>query len=497
MPTQIDANQIWLLSPQLSVALLGMLVLGVDLIGRRRRLTWLVALVGLVVPAVLIASLAFQWFGPLTLPATAFFGTLVVDQFTFFFLILFLVVALGVILVSYDYAEKYLRATPGEYYSIILFSLAGMMMIAASGELITLYISYELMSIPLYMLAALMRNDTRSQEAGLKYILLGAMSSAILLYGMALIYGATGTTSLPEIATATANVLKSGNLLLVLGEIFIFVGLGFKVSAVPFHMWAPDIYEGSPTPSTLFFSIGSKAAGFAALLRIFAFGGLAVIDSATLWVIVAVIAALTMTLGNVVALLQTNVKRMMAYSSIGQAGYILVGFAALLKGVTDVGTVGMLTFIFVYVVTNIGVFAGIIALGDATGRENVRDFDGFGRRAPWLAAGMSLCLLALAGIPPMAGFLSKLFIFIAAWSEGGFMTFLVVLGLINSAISLVYYTNVTWRMYSVEPEKRERIQASTGVKLTMALAVIGIFVLTVAFGFLAQAGAVHLIPGTK
>jgi NADH-quinone oxidoreductase subunit N len=494
MQSAIDLNQLWLLSPQLSVALLGMLVLAVDLLGRRRRLTWLVALVGLAIPAALTASLVFQWFGPITLPATAFFGTLVVDRFTLFFLVLFLVVGLGVILVSYEYAEKYLRATPGEFYSIILFSLAGMMLMAASGELITLYISYELMSFPLYILAGLMRNDTRSQEAGLKYILLGAMSSAILLYGMALIYGATGTTALPEIASATANVLKSGNLLLLVGEIFVFTGLGFKVSAVPFHMWAPDIYEGSPTPSTLFFSIGSKAAGFAALLRIFAFGGLASIDGSILWVIVAVVAALTMTLGNVVALLQTNIKRMMAYSSIGQAGYILVGFAALLKGVSDAGAVGMLTFIFVYVVTSIGVFAGIIALGDATGRESVRDFDGFGRRAPWLAAGMSLCLLALAGIPPMAGFLSKLFIFIAAWHEGGFMTFLVVLGLINSAISLVYYANVTWRMYSVEPEKRNGIQAPRAVKLTMALAVFGVFALTVAFGYLAQAGVTNIVP---
>jgi NADH-quinone oxidoreductase subunit N len=163
MPTKIDATQLWLLSPQLSVVLLGILVLAVDLLGRRRRLTWLTALVGLAVPAILVAALAFQWFVPVKLPATAFFGTLVVDQFTLFFLVLFHVVGLGVILVSYEYAEKYLRATPGEFYSIILFSLAGMMMIAASGELITLYISYELMSIPLYMLAALMRNDTRSQ----------------------------------------------------------------------------------------------------------------------------------------------------------------------------------------------------------------------------------------------------------------------------------------------------------------------------------------------
>ncbi len=286
-----------------------------------------------------------------------------------------------------------------------------MMLMAASGELITIYISLELTSIPLYILAASRATTRARRRPRLKYVLLGAMSSAILLYGMALLYGATGHDLAAGDRHGDGERLQSGNLLLLVGEIFIFVGFGFKVSAVPFHMWAPDIYEGSPTPSTLFFSVGSKAAGFAALLRIFVFGGLAVIDSSTLWVIVAMIAALTMTLGNVVALLQTNIKRMMAYSSIGQAGYILVGFAALIKDQQCRHGRACSTFIFVYVVTNIGAFAGIIALADATGRENMRDFDGFGRRAPWLAAGMALCLLSLAGIPPMAGFLSKLFIF--------------------------------------------------------------------------------------
>lgn len=487
MTSTIGLTQIWLLSPELSVVLLSFLVLGLDLVTRRKSVTWATALVGLLIPLALTFSLAFDTFG--THPTTAFFGMLVVDSYAIFFELLFLLIGFAVILVSYQYVEKYLRATPGEYYSIILMSLAGMMLMASSGELITIYISLELTSIPLYVLAGLSRTDARSAEAAVKYVLLGAMSSAILLYGMTLIYGAAGTTDLLEIAKATTSVLHTGNLLLVLGEVFVFAGFGFKVSAVPFHMWAPDIYEGSPTPSTLFFSVGSKAAGFAALLRVFVFGGLVALNSSYLWVMVAVVAALTMIVGNVGALLQTNIKRMMAYSSIGQAGYLLVGFASLIINNTPAGNQAMLAFLFVYVVTNIGAFTGIIALADATGRENIRDFDGFGRRSPWIATGMAICLLALAGIPPMAGFLSKLVIFWAAWGQGAGMTGLVIIGLLMSAVSIVYYANVVWRMFVVEPEKRDHVHTPGAVKLTMALAVTGVIAITVVFGpLMAQIG---------
>jgi NADH-quinone oxidoreductase subunit N len=483
----IGLPQIWLLSPELSLTLLSFVVLGLDLVTRRKMVTWVTALIGLVIPLALTFSLAFNTFG--SRPATAFYGMLVVDDFAIYFKLLFLLMGFCVILVSYQYIEKYLRVTPGEYYAIILMSLAGMMLMGSSGELITVYISFELASIPLYILAGLSRTDARSAEAAVKYVLLGAMSSAILLYGMALIYGATGTTDLLEIARATSTVLHTGNLLLIVGEVFIFAGFGFKVSAVPFHMWAPDIYEGAPTPSTLFFSVGSKAAGFAALLRVFVFSGLVSLNNNYLWVMVAVVAALTMIVGNVGALLQTNIKRMMAYSSIGQAGYLLVGFAALIIHKTSAGSQAMMVFLFVFVVTNIGAFAGIIALGDATGRENIRDFDGFGRRSPWIAAGMAVCFLALAGIPPMAGFLSKLVIFWAAWGQGSGMTILVIIGLLMSAVSIVYYANVVWRMYVIEPEKREYVQTPSSVALTMVIAVVGIIVLTIVFGpLLAQIG---------
>ena len=475
-----------MLSPELSVVVLAFVVLGLDLITKRRDVVTVVALAGLLVPLALTLSLAFNTFG--AYPTSAFFGMLVVDKFALFFKFLFLLIGFGVILVSYGYVGKFLRATPGEYYSILLFSLAGMMLMGSTGELISIYISLELTSIPLYILAGVSRSDARSSEAAVKYILLGAMSSAILLYGMALLYGATGTTDLVGISQAFGpKGLQSGNPLLLAADVFIFTGFGFKISAVPFHMWAPDIYEGAPTPSTLFFSVGSKAAGFAALLRIFVFGGLIGVSGNYLWVMVAIVAAVTMTLGNFVALLQTNIKRMMAYSSIGQAGYLLVGLAAVMRSNSPAGYLGMLAFLAVYVVTNIGAFAGVIGLADATGKENIRDFDGLGRRSPWIAAGMGFCLLSLAGIPPFAGFLSKLFLLWSAWNEGSALTWLVVLALINSAISIVYYANVFYRMFVVEPPKRDRLKVPASVNLTMALAVVGILALTVAFGLLLNA----------
>ena len=376
-----------------------------------------------------------------------------------------------------------------EYHLLVLASLLGMLVLASARDLVLLFLAFELMSIPLYVLSGFLKRDAGAVEAALKFFLVGSVSSAVMAYGLSFVYGATGTTDLLEIAKATTTALHTGNLLLIVGEVFIFAGFGFKVSAVPFHMWAPDIYEGAPTPSTLFFSVGSKAAGFAALLRVFVFSGLVSLNNNYLWVMVAVVAALTMIVGNVGALLQTNIKRMMAYSSIGQAGYLLVGFAALIIHKTSAGSQAMMVFLFVFVVTNIGAFAGIIALGDATGRENIRDFDGFGRRSPWIAAGMAVCFLALAGIPPMAGFLSKLVIFWAAWGQGSGMTILVIIGLLMSAVSIVYYANVVWRMYVIEPEKREYVQTSAGVGLTMAIAVIGIIVLTIVFGpLLAQIG---------
>src|SRR5438034_7708117 len=392
MNQAISANDLYLLAPELSLTVLALVVMTIDLLFKRRIVTVSVALIGLIVPA------AFSITQALTLDFSvshqAFFNMLVVDQYAIFFQILFLIIAAVMILVSYDYVGKYVKAD-GEFYTLMLFSVTGMMLLASTGELITIYISFELTSIPLYVMAGLIRASERSAEAAVKFVLLGAMSSAILLYGFALLYGLTGTTDLMGIATAIKNGVHTGNLMELVAGILILAGFGFKISAVPFHMWAPDIYEGAPTPATAFFSVGSKAAGFAALIRVFIDGGLGQVNLSSLAIAISIIAILSMTLGNVVAAVQTNVKRMMAYSSIAQAGYILVGFVSSLasmghtgRSITGnaTGNAAVLFFIFVYVLTNLGTFSGIIALANATGGERIDDFRGLARRAPLLSA---------------------------------------------------------------------------------------------------------------
>src|SRR5213082_1204444 len=336
-----ETYDLYLLAPEWSLALLAMAEVLVDLFVKRRIVTVTVALIGLIIPLGFAISQVFL-VGPLvanhTLPSNqAFFGMFIADQYAIFFDIIFLIIAAVMILSSYSYVGKYVKAN-GELYTLLLFSVTGMMLMASTTELLSIYISLELTSIPLYVMAGLLRTGERSAEAAVKYVLLGAMSSAILLYGFALLYGLTGTTDLTSIAGSIKNGVQNGNVLMLIASVLILAGFGFKISAVPFHMWAPDIYEGAPTPATAFFSVASKSAGFAALIRVFISEGLGQVNLTSLTIVIAIIAALTMTLGNLVAAVQTNVKRMMAYSSIAQAGYILVGFAASLSGQNSDGS---------------------------------------------------------------------------------------------------------------------------------------------------------------
>src|SRR5207302_162539 len=326
-------SDLYLLSPELSLTLLALAVLLVDLFVKRREVTVTVALVGLIIPAAFAISQALTL--DFSVPHRAFFGMLVVDQYAVFFKIVFLLIAAVMIPASYSYVGKYVKAD-GEFYTLMLLSVTCMMFMASTGELISIYISLELTSIPLYVMAGLIRTSEKSAEAAVKYVLLGAMSSAILLYGFTLLYGLTGTTDLMGIATTIKKSVGDGNLIVVVAAVLILAGFGFKISAVPFHMWAPDIYEGAPTPATAFFSVGSKAGGFAALIRVFIDGGLGQVNLSSLVIMISIVAILTMTLGNLVAAVQSNVKRMMAYSSIAQAGYILIGFVASLAGVPGV-----------------------------------------------------------------------------------------------------------------------------------------------------------------
>src|SRR3989454_5693300 len=468
-------SDLYLLSPEFSLALLALAVLLVDLFVKRREVTVTVALVGLIIPAAFAISQALML--DFSVPHHAFFNMLVVDQCAVFFKIVFLLIAAVMIPASYSYVGKYVRAD-GEFYTLMLLSVTGMMFMASTGELLSIYISLELTSIPLYVMAGLLRTGERSAEAAVKYVLLGAMSSAILLYGFSLLYGLTGTTDLTGIATSIKNGVHTGNVLVLIASVLIIAGFGFKISAVPFHMWAPDIYEGSPTPATAFFSVGSKAAGFAAMLRVFITGGLGQVNLTSLITIVSIIAVLTMTLGNLVAAVQTNVKRMMAYSSIAQVGYILVGFIASISGNNADGTTAVLFFILGYVITQLGAFSGIIALANATGGAKIEDFRGLAKRAPLLSAGTALCLLSLSGIPPMAGFVSKVFIFSAAWSQG--LSWLVVIALINTVVSLVYYGRLVKVMYFDAPLKEDHLTTPLGLSSSIALTTAALVVITFA-----------------
>jgi NADH-quinone oxidoreductase subunit N len=356
----------------------------------------------------------------------------------------------------------------GELYPLILFTVVGMMLMASGTDLMTIFLGLEVMSISLYVLAGFNRANKKSNEAGLKYFMLGAFSTGFMLYGMALIYGATGTTRLYKIAVVVGQMtLPSANILLVAGMLLMMTGFAFKIAAAPFHMWTPDVYEGAPTPMTAFMSAGPKAAGFAALLRIFlvALPTLQVEWSQVLWVL----AVLTMTVGNITALRQDNIKRVLAYSSIAHAGYALVGFAA----GNGTGTAGILFYMLSYAFMNIGAFAVVILVskkGDANG--NVSDFAGLGFKKPILALAMTLFLFSLAGVPPAAGFIGKFYLFSGAIQKG--YIWLAVIGVLNSAASVYYYLRIMVYMYFKEStEEFEWVKITAPVALALIIAAAG------------------------
>ena len=346
----------------------------------------------------------------------------------------------------------------GEYNALLVLAVLGTGLMAAAGDLVMIYVAVELTSISLYILVTSLRSDPRSSEAGLKYFLFGAFSSAMILYGMSLVYGLTGQTNLSAVtvALASGDVSMTGASMAL---IFLVAGLGFKISAVPFHMWAPDVYEGAPTPITAFISVASKAAGFAVLLRLFV-GALVGIQPE--WVaVMAALAVVTMTLGNAIAMLQTNIKRMLAYSSIAQAGYILVGLVA----ASALGISAVMFYLTIYTFTNILAFTVVAIVAKKAGGELISDFAGLGKRSPGLGVMMLLALLSLGGIPPMAGFVGKIYLFAAA-VEAGFV-WLVTIAVINSVVALFYYLMVARQIYIAEPETDASLVARWPVKATI------------------------------
>lgn len=400
-----------------------------------------------------------------------FDGMFVHDGLTVFTTLLFCAIAGISVLLSWDYVKR-TRINHGEYYALMLAATLGMIVMAASNDLITIFLGLELMSLALYVLVGFRRNHLESSEAAMKYFLLGAFASGFLLYGIALLYGATGTTNLQRMAEFLAGSPLLDNPLLLAGGLLVLIGLGFKVAAVPFHMWTPDAYQGAPTSVTAFMSAGAKAAGFAALVRF----GLAVLEpTAADWrTLISWIAVLTMTVGNVTALFQSNVKRMLAYSSIAHAGYVLV---ALVAGGTD-GAAAAMFYLAVYSFMNLGAF-GVLTL---LGRENeervlLSDLAGLGFRHPALAAAMAIFMVSLGGIPPTAGFMGKVYVFGVALNAD--LVPLVIVGVLNSVVSVFYYLRITVAMYMEEP-RAEPARVSFALPSTIALALA--VVLTIWWG---------------
>jgi NADH-quinone oxidoreductase subunit N len=424
---------------------------------RKSSLAWL-AFTGTVAAMLALVPMAAnrgQWYSNLW----------IVDHYGIFLDFVFLLIAAITILTSADYLERQ-RMNHPEFYALLLFATAGMLMMAASNELVMVFLGLEILSIATYVMAGFRRTDLKSNESALKYFLLGSFSSAFFLYGVALIFGATGSTNLIGIAEA----LRSTRVPLSLVELsaaLMLIALCFKVAAAPFHIWTPDVYEGAPTPVTGFMSVGPKAAGFAVLFRVFltAFPAIQNRWASAIWLI----AALTMILGNVIAVVQPNIKRMLAYSSIAHAGYIAVAFAA----TSERGVSAALFYLLAYSLMNLGAFAIVTMLGRSDDKlVNLTDYAGLGAKRPGLAALLSIFLLSLAGVPGTAGFAGKFFIFRAALESR--LVWLTIIGVITTVISFYYYLYVIVQMYMREPhDEFTDVAVPGGVKLALLVCVAG------------------------
>jgi NADH-quinone oxidoreductase subunit N len=471
-PTLTLWQILWLLSPELMLLVVGLLVLGLDMIRpRQEEKRWL--------PYVTLAGLAGALIATVTLwgcNARVLF-VLSCDPFALVVKMVALVAMGIVILVS----DVYIRARSryqGEFYALLLFSALTICLLGGATNLVMIFLAFDFLSITSYILTGYLRDDRRSTEAAIKYFLYGAALSAVMLYGMSWLYGLTGSTDLSGIATTLVEKESSLRLVVLPALILMVAGFAFKIGAVPFHQWAPDAYEGAPTPVTAFLSVGPKLAGFAVIVRVL-LTALPVDDLEMLALdwrgLLVALSALTMTVGNLIALWQRNIKRLLAYSSIAQAGYILIGVvAASQRGVTAVGL-----YLAAYALTNLGAFAVVIAFSNQTGSDEIEDYAGLSKRAPALALVLIICLLSLGGIPPTAGFIGKLYLFSAAIEEGGVVFGLAIVGVINSVISLSYYWKIMRAMYLVPAETDERVTTSPALAVALGIAVTGVLAIPV------------------
>lgn len=457
--------------PEILLLVLAILVLVVEFLLKpddRRMLGWLTAGgLGVILAVCLIVA------RPADTPEAVWGGMLRHDWLGFTFGMLFIFGAAITALFAMD-AES--LGKKGEFYLLLLASTLGMNLMASAGDLIMLYLAIETTSIPLYVLAGFMTRDSKSTESGFKYLLFGALTSTIMLYGFSLLFGFTGTTNLKDIALILVQgqikpVLSMGMLLLVL------VGFGFKVSAVPFHFWAPDVYEGAPTPVAGFLSTASKAAGFSVLLRVLMTVFVDKTGTMGNWATaIAVIAVLTMTLGNTLALTQKNIKRLLAYSSIAHAGYMLIGVVA----ISSLGVSSVVFYMVAYLITNLAAFGVVATFGKAVGSDEISAYAGLSRRAPGLALIMLVAFLSLAGMPPLGGFVGKFFVFAAAVNAQ--MIWLAIIGVLNSIIGLYYYLTVLKVVYLYRSDDEEKaISIPRPYSIALVVLTLGIILVGTVF----------------
>ena len=500
----MNLYDLYLISPQLAVASTGILVILLDLVFQRKGFLPYAAFSGLLVSLALLVIQSVDLSGAVNLvdetesgAAGVLAGSLAVDRFSLFFNYLVLA-ALGLVtLSSVDYVMRIERFR-GEYFGLLLFSATGMMLLASATELITIYISLELTTLPLAALSAFLMTS-KSSEAGMKFLIIGAISSAVMLYGMALIYGFTGSTQLDEISVAVTSAaaleLLFGGYALLVGVVLMLVGFGFKISSVPFQMWVPDIYEGAPAPVVAFLSVASKAAAVAVLIRVLFTGFFPIaLDWASL---IAVLAAASMTLGNLAAMGQTNIRRLFGYSTIAHAGYILVGIAAGVKASGSVtggpefvslGLNSVLFYLAAYAAANLTAFFAIIAVSQRTGSDLIEDYAGLVRRAPFLAVVLTLALVALIGVPPTSIFIGKLVIFSAAIKSG--LVWLAILGVINSVVSAYYYVRIVRVMFLEPPREQGASGISPVAWFALTVSGVAMIGIGIAPGFVLRAAEI-------
>ena len=462
-------------APMIIMLIAALILPAVHIFGKKRTATWAVALVFTVVSLLINAYMLADGFVGETL------GVYEYNEYTGLMILLFQIVLFLAVLVS-NASTEVTRLHVGAYYALLIGATTGMMFVAGSSDLLTIFVGVELTSISSYALVTMKRNDSRAAEAGVKYVIVGGLSTALTIYGISMIYGMTGTTDIAAIAAQTA--IDGMNWMLAVGLVCMVAGYGFKIAAVPFHMWAPDVYEGSPTPVSLFLATGSKKMGLSVFFQIFmvlfvAGSSMSAICGEEVQYLFAIIAAFTMTVGNVVAIAQNNIKRMLAYSSIAQAGYILIALAVMNEYALSAGLFHMFTHVFM----KGGAFLVVGALICVGVGEKISDYKGLAKRSPFLAAAMLLFLFSLAGIPPLAGFTSKFFLFNAALGGADGVTsqwvWLAFIAILNSAISLYYYARVVKAMYIEKGATEEKIKIPGAFLAAIVICVVFVIVLGV------------------